>query len=92
MGCLENMNKLFLTCAFLFSLCLFGGCSKDNDDEPEGGKFNASFSVEGSPLDITGLIEDDDYPTRSIETMQVSDGNHIVIPKSLIPNYRQFFK
>lgn len=221
MGCLENMNKLFLSCAFLLSLCLLGGCGKDNDEEPEGGngtsevegsyvvdgkivnlkyaykmkadsgtiflfydrnvlnyagsygepniqyscleifcdrynevnlvgivhetnpykgtgityvsdfgsndfedygtfvinkdkvkcsasslpmigyeddgeiyigKFNASFSVEGSPLDITGLIEDDDYSTRSIETIQVSDGNHIGIPKSLIPNYHQFFK
>lgn len=53
----------------------------DIRDDRELGTFNASFSINGQPLDVSDLV--DDYDTRGIEVTQVNDSKEIAFLRSL---------
>ena len=56
----------------------------DFDYDNEYGEFDASFSVEGTPFDVTYLDEDNDYySTRGIVVKRVTDAKEIAFLKSL---------
>lgn len=45
------MKKIFLACTLILSLCLIGGCSKD-DGPSSGSKVKGNFKVDGKNVDL----------------------------------------
>lgn len=46
------MKKLLLACAIILSLCILGGCSKDDDGPSSGGKVKGIVKVDGKSFDV----------------------------------------
>lgn len=53
------------------------------DDESYLGMYNATFSVDGNPVDMSDFI--DEYSTRGIQIVEVTDPNQIAFLKKFMP-------
>lgn len=50
-GYLKSMKNFLMACAFIISLCVFGGCNKD-DGPSSGAKVSGNFKVDGKKVDL----------------------------------------
>lgn len=61
-------------------------------DGVDQGVSNVSFSIEGKPQDLTGLVGEDDYSSRGVVITEITDPKQIKALKSFMPSHHRTAK